>query len=168
MKLKWIPEVDDLIDACNVKRHVRLDVLPMPSDPTRVAGLVRMDDERAGLPGSHRSGQPMDIEVARSLAHKVAQERGADVIWIDDPSGLYPRHERTVGRMRTFPVHVMPGGKMTGDLRIDAISPEVAALVACGGPLVPERGSMSNLACEVFDGTKRTLFYRPPDGSIIA
>lgn len=167
MKLKWIPEVDELTGASNSKRHVRVEVLPMPSDPTRVAGLVRMDDERADLPGSHHSGLPMDIEVARSLAHKIAREREADVIWIDDPRGLYPRHDRTLGGMRTFPVHVMPGGKMTSDLRIDAISPEVAALVACGGPLVPGSGSMSNLACEVFDGTKRIMFYRPPGAPII-
>jgi hypothetical protein len=166
MKLKWIPEVDELKDACNSKRHVRLEVLPMPSDPRTVAGLVRMDDERLDRAGSHRSGLPMDIEVARSLAHKIAREREADVIWIDDPRGLYPRHERMIGRIRTFPVHVMPGGKMDSDLRIDAISPEVAALVACGGPLVPERGSMSNLACEVFDGTKRVMFYRPPGASV--
>lgn len=167
MKLKWIPEVDELTGASNSKRHVRVEVLPMPSDQTRVAGLVRMDDERADLPGSHHSGLPMDIEVARSLAHKIAREREADVIWIDDPRGLYPRHDRTLGGMRTFPVHVMPGGKMTSDLRIDAISPEVAALVACGGPLVPGSGSMSNLACEVFDGTKRIMFYRPPGAPII-
>jgi hypothetical protein len=56
---------------------------------------------------------------------------------------------------------------MSEDLRIDAISPEVAALVACGPPLVPEHGSMSNLACQVFDGTKRIMFYRPPDAPVI-
>ena len=128
--MKWIAEVDDLKDASGSKSHVRVDVLPMPSDPTRVAGLVRMDDERADLPGSHRSGLPMDVEVARCLAHKVARERDADVILIVDPKGLYSRHQRMVGRMRTFPVHVMPGGRMSEDLRIDAISPEVAALVA--------------------------------------
>ena len=83
--------------------------------------------------------------MARCLAHKVARERDADVILIVDPKGLYSRHQRMVGRMRTFPVHVMPGGRMSEDLRIDAISPEVAALVACGPPLVPEHGSMSNL-----------------------
>jgi hypothetical protein len=167
MKSKWIPEVDEMNDAYNSKRHVRLEVLPMPSDPTRVAGLVRMDDERADLPGSHRSSLPMNIEVARSLAHKVARERGADVIWIYDPRGLYPTHKRMAGRMRTFPVHVMLGGKMASDLRIDAISPEVAALVACGGPLVPECGSMSNLACEVFDGTKRIMFYWPQGEPVV-
>jgi hypothetical protein len=166
--MRWIPEVGDLQQAPDSKRHVRLDVLAMPSDPTAVAGLVRMDDERADLPGSHHSGLPMKIEVARSLAHKIAREREADVIWICDPNGLYPTHERLRRGMKTFPVHVMPGGQMTADLRIDAISPEIAALVTCGEPLVRECGSVSNLVCEVFDGTKRIMFYRPPGQPVVA
>jgi hypothetical protein len=160
--MKWIR--DD-----NEARHVRLDVLSMPSDITKVAGLVTMDDpEPDHQVGSHPSAQPMEIDVARSLAWKTARERRADVIWINDPKGLFPMHERTVRhQMRTFPVHVMPGGKLTDDLRIDAVSAEVAALAACGGPLVAERGSMGNLACQVFDGTKKILFYRPPGAPII-
>ena len=101
MMLKWMPEIDDLTDICRTKRYVRLDVLPMPSDPTTVAGLVSMDDNREHLPGFHRSDLPMQIEVARSLAQKIARERAADVIWISDPKGLYPQHDRMVGRMRT-------------------------------------------------------------------
>lgn len=152
--MKWIREVDGLDDPV-ATRHIRLDVLPMPSDPARVAGMVRMDDpDGEHQVGSHRSALPMDIEVARSLAWKLARDRGADVIWINDPKRLYPRNNRRMGQMRTFPVLVMPGGRLVSDLRIDAVSAEVAALVACGGPLIAERGSMGNLACEVFDGQK--------------
>jgi hypothetical protein len=117
--------------------------------------------------GSHRSGRPMEINVARSLAWKIAQEQGAEVIWINDLRRLYPIQKRMFPPMRTFPVLVMPGGRLTADLRIEATSAEVAALAACGGPLVCERGSMGNLACEVFDGTKRITFYRPPNASVI-
>src|SRR6266545_4797112 len=117
--MKLVREVDDLDDAGGT-RHVRLDVLPMPSDATKVAGLVRMDDpEPDHQVRSHRSGQPMEIDVARSLAWKIARERGADVIWIHDPKGLFPMHKRTMShQMRTFPVLVMPGGQLTSDLRI--------------------------------------------------
>jgi hypothetical protein len=80
---------------------------------------------------------------------------------------LYPRNNRRTGQMRTFPVLVMPGGRLVSDLRIDAVSAEVAALVACGGPLIAERGGMGNLACEVFDGQKRIMFYRPPDAPVV-
>jgi hypothetical protein len=110
----------------------------------------------------------MEIDVARSLAWKIARERGVGVIWINDPKSLFPMHKRTSShQMRTFPVLVMPGGRWTSELRIDAVSAEVAAYVACGGPLIPERGSMGNLACEVFDGRKKILFYRPPDAPIV-
>jgi hypothetical protein len=166
--VKWIREVDDLRDA-NEAHHVRLDVLLMPSDITKVAGLVTMNDpEPDHQVGSHRSAQPMEIDVARSLAWKIARERGADVIWINDPKSLFPTHVRTIShQMRTFAVHVMPGGKLTDDVRIEAVSTEVAALAVCGEPLVAEHGSMGNLVCQVFDGPKKILFYRPPDAPII-
>ena len=48
--MKWIAEVD-LKDASGSKSHVRVDVLPIPSDTTRVAGLVRMDDREGGPSG---------------------------------------------------------------------------------------------------------------------
>jgi hypothetical protein len=164
--MKWVREVEDLEDPIGT-RHVRLDVLPMPSDLTKVGGLVRMDDpEPEHQVGSHRSGLPMEIDVARSLAWKIARECGADVIWINDPKGLFPMHKRNNNQMRTFPVLVMPGGRLTDELRVDAVSAEVAALAACGGPLIAERGSMGNLACEVFDGRKRIMFYRPPGARI--
>jgi hypothetical protein len=164
--MKWIREVDELHDAA-ATRYVRLDVLPMPSDATTVAGLVTMDDPDAEHQiGSHHSALPMAIEIAHCLALKIARERGAEIIWINDPKGLYPRNKRATGQMRTFPVLVMPGGRLTSDLRIDAVSPEVAALVACGAPLI-ERGSRGNLACEVFDRGKRITFYRPPDAVIM-
>src|ERR1700734_3068789 len=94
-----IPEVDNMSYAPNSKRHVHLEVLSMPSDPAIVAGLIRMDNERDKLPAFHLSGLPMDIEVARSLAHKIARDNDADVIWIDDKKGLYPIHRRHMGRM---------------------------------------------------------------------
>ena len=166
--MKLIREVDSLEDIGGA-RHITLEVLAMRSDVTKVAGLVRMDDpDPDHQVGSHRSGLPMEIDVARSLAWKIARERGAAVIWINDPKGLFSMHERTIRhRMRTFPVHVMPGGKKTDDLRIDAVSAEVAARAACGEPLVAGHGSMGNLACQVFDGTKKILFYRLPGAPII-
>lgn len=90
-----IREVDDL-ESAQGTRHVCLEVLRMPADTTKVAGMVTMHDpEPDHQVGSHRSALPMEIEVARSLAWKIARERGADVIWIIDPKKLYPKGSRT-------------------------------------------------------------------------
>jgi hypothetical protein len=93
---KMIREVDDIEDARG-QRHVLLEVLSMPADATKIAGMVTMQDaEPDHQIGAHRSAVPMEIEVARALAWKIARERGADIIWIFDPKKLYPRENRPV------------------------------------------------------------------------
>lgn len=53
--MTWISEVYGQDDPVATP-YVRLDVLPMPSDPARAAGMVRMDDpHREHQVGSHRS-----------------------------------------------------------------------------------------------------------------
>lgn len=92
--MKTIREVDHLDDPKGT-RHVRLKVMLMPSDPKKVAGLVRMNDPEPNHDVSiHLSGLPTEIERARALAWKIAKEQKAEVIWINDPKGLYPMHER--------------------------------------------------------------------------
>jgi len=89
-----VREVDD-IEEVRGKRCVHLSVLRMPANPTKIAGLVKMSDpSRDHQIGAHHSACPMEIEVARSLAWKIAHERTADLIWIDDPKELYPKAER--------------------------------------------------------------------------
>jgi hypothetical protein len=106
--MKWVREVDDLEDPIGT-RHVKIEVLPMPSDPTKVAGVVRMDDpEPKHQIAFHRSGLPMAIDVARSLAWKIAAERGANVIWISDPKNLFPMHKRITNQVLTLPVLALP------------------------------------------------------------
>jgi len=65
-----------------------------------------------------------------------------------------------------FRVHRMPHGIMEGAIKIHAATPYDAAILACDGPLIEERGGMHSLACEVFvnEGGKisRRMFYRPP------
>ena len=89
-----VRETDD-VNEVRGKRFVRLDVLPCPSDPKKVCGTVKMEDaDKNHQISSHRSGQLMEIEQARSLAWKIARGRKADLIWIDDPKKLYPKDRR--------------------------------------------------------------------------
>jgi hypothetical protein len=70
------------------KRTVCLNVLPLPSDPTRAAGVVRMDDPDPNHMISFHRGVVMEFETARKLAWKIAGERKADLILIVDPMKL--------------------------------------------------------------------------------
>ena len=89
--------VRETIDANEVrgKRVVHLHVLPLPSDPTKVAGVVKMDDPDPKHPIRFHQGVVMDLETARKLAQKVASERRADRILIVDPKNLL-RKTKTV------------------------------------------------------------------------
>jgi hypothetical protein len=82
-----VRETDDAGETYG-KRIVCLNVLPLPSDPTRVAGVVRMDDPDPNHTISSHYGAVMEIETARKLAWKIASERKADLILIVDSMKL--------------------------------------------------------------------------------
>ena len=72
-------KVTDSPEQTRGKRFVRLNVLPFPADPAKVAGEVRMDDpDPKHTISSHRSGV-MGIELAWKLARQIAREREARV-----------------------------------------------------------------------------------------
>jgi hypothetical protein len=82
-------KVTDNLEETRGKRFVRLSVLPLPADPTIVAGEIRMDDpDPKHTISSHRSSV-MGIESAWELARKIAREREAEIILIVDPKGLF-------------------------------------------------------------------------------
>ena len=98
------------------------------------------------------------------LRSREASRTGSREIIGQTSSGLTIRRDFTVyisaGACGRFRSTSCPGG-YDGRSQVDASSPEVAARVACGDSLVAaEHGSMSSLACEVFDGVKRIMFYR--------
>jgi hypothetical protein len=68
---------------------VILNVIPMPADPTKIGGTVKMSDPRPSKP-AHYSARPMPIEVAAALARKIAREQEA-LIFIDDTKSLCPK-----------------------------------------------------------------------------
>jgi hypothetical protein len=82
--------VRETVDASEArgKRVVHLHVLPLPSDPTKVAGVVKMDDPDPNHPISFHHSVVMEFKVARKLAQKIANERRADHILIVDPKNL--------------------------------------------------------------------------------
>jgi hypothetical protein len=81
-------KVTDNPDETRGKRFVCLNVLPLPADPTKVAGEVRMDDPDTNHTVSSHHGGVMSIEPAWKLAQKIARERDAEFILIVDPKSL--------------------------------------------------------------------------------
>jgi len=77
------------------KRFVRLNVLPLPADPTKVAGEVRMDDPDPKHSISSHRGGVMGIKSAWKLAQKIACERDAELILIVDPKNLFANKARS-------------------------------------------------------------------------
>ena len=71
-------------------RFVELKVIPMPADPIKIGGTVKMSDPRPNRPGAHYSARPMQIEVAAALTRKIAREQNARIL-IDDPKNLCPK-----------------------------------------------------------------------------
>lgn len=88
--IREIENVEEAHDAI----YVRLDVMPMPSDPAITAGMVYLSDSRPGRTGAHHSARPMEIEMARSLAWKIAREQGVENIVIRDRKNLFPKNRR--------------------------------------------------------------------------
>jgi hypothetical protein len=82
-------KVTDNPEETHSKRFVRLNVLPLPADPTKVAGEVRMDDPDPNHTISSHRGGVMGIERAWELAQKIARERDAEFILIVDPKRAF-------------------------------------------------------------------------------
>ena len=81
-------EAENGLDQTGGKRVVQLCVLPLPADPTKVAGEVRMNDPDPTHTVSFHRSSVMGIDSALKLACKIASERKAEFIEIVDPKDL--------------------------------------------------------------------------------
>jgi hypothetical protein len=85
-----VVKVTESLTEVQGKRFVRLNVLPLPSDITKVACVVRMDDPDPKSTVGFRTSNVVEIASGWELAWKIARERDAELILIVDPKRLIP------------------------------------------------------------------------------
>ena len=87
-------QVTDSQEETSGKRVVFFRVIPLPADNTKIGGQVKMLDSEPGhMISAHHDGATNLIADAWRLAWKIASERNAEFILIDDPKKLFPREK---------------------------------------------------------------------------
>ena len=71
--------------------YVELNVIPLPSDESLPAGIVRLYDPRKDHSISAQYYGVLELAEAHKRAHSLAHERKVGFIWINDPGRLFPR-----------------------------------------------------------------------------